>query len=105
MRMPLAFLNQVQFEEEVARVARNLAPDVVEVIPSLREDWTGEPAAFFMVILSDSAAQRDRLPGLTNRVTRTIDEQLEPMERWGVFSYFNFRSQSEQARFAQPALA
>lgn len=42
---------------------------------------------------------------VTDRVSKTIVREVEPLEEWGVLPYFNFRSQSEQAKLNEPALA
>ena len=104
MRLPTAFLKQARFEEAVRRTVQSLAPQVVDVIPTLGDDWSGEPSVFFMVILADAATRRDRLLRVANRVSQTIIDEVKPLEEWGVLPYFNFRSQSEQAELRQPAL-
>jgi len=58
-----------------------------------------------MVNLTDSASRRDQLLSISNRVSNAIVQQVQPLEQWGVLPYFNFRSQSEQAKLNQPALA
>jgi hypothetical protein len=103
--LPKAFAQPARFEAAVGRAAQRLAPQVVTVIPTLGNDWSGEPAAFFMVILSDAASRRDQLLGVSNRVSEAIVQHVQPLEQWGVLPYFNFRSQSEQAKLNQPALA
>ena len=103
--VPTAFAQQARFEAAVARAAQSLAPQVVSIIPTLGNDWSGEPAVFFMVILADSATRRDRLLSISNRVEQTIVQHVRPLEQWGVLPYFNFRSQSEQAKLDQPTLA
>jgi len=32
-------------------------------------------------------------------------QQVQPLEEWGVLPYFDFRTQSEQARIEEPARA
>ncbi|HYL38705.1 MAG TPA: hypothetical protein VEV17_22500 [Bryobacteraceae bacterium] len=105
MYLPKAFAQQAQFQAAVARAARSLAPQVVSIIPTLGDDWMGEPSVFFMVILADSAARRDRLSKVTNQVSETVVQQVQPLEKWGVLPYFNFRAESEQARLNQSTLA
>ena len=78
---------------------------MIGIVATLGEDWSGEPAAFFMVILTDAASRRDRLLDISNRVSEAIVQQVQPLEQWGVLPYFNFRSQSEQAKLNQPAVA
>jgi hypothetical protein len=89
----------------VQRIAESLTPEVVEIIATLGNDWSGEPAVFFMVVLADAATQRDQLLGITNRVSQVVVEQVQPLEEWGVLPYFNFRSKSEQANIKQPTVA
>jgi len=105
VQLPTAFVQQARFQTAVSRAAQRLAPHgVVQIIPTLGEDWSGEPAVFFMVILTDAASRRDRLLNISNEVSQTIYQQVQPLEKWGVLPYFNFRSQSEQAKLDQPAM-
>ena len=103
--IPRAFAQLSLFQAAVARAARQLAPHVVDITPTLGNDWSGEPAVFFMIILADAASRRDQLLKVTNQVSSLIVQQVQPLEQWGVLPYFNFRSQSEQARIDQHALA
>jgi len=103
--LPRAFAQQPLFQAAVGRAALRLAPQVVDIIPTLGNDWRGEPAVFFMVILADAASRRDQLLKVTNQASAFIAQHVQPLEEWGVLPYFNFRSQSEQARINQHALA
>ncbi|MGA3079332.1 MAG: hypothetical protein ABSG56_37340 [Bryobacteraceae bacterium] len=105
MYLPRAFAQQPLFQAAVGRAALRLAPQVVDIIPTLGNDWRGEPAVFFMVILVDAASRRDQLLKVTNQASAFIAQHVQPLEEWGVLPYFNFRSQSEQARINQHALA
>jgi len=89
----------------VRRAARKLGPRVVEIVPTLGNDWSGEPAVFFIVILADSATRRDRLLSATNQVSQAVIEQVQPLEEWDVLPYFNFRSKSEQTELDQRTTA
>jgi len=104
VHVPPAFVDQARFNATIERAARRLAPQVVRIIPTLGDDWSGEPSVFFMVILADEATAHDRLLGATKRVSQAIVGQVQPLEQWGVLPYFNFRSQSEQAKLDQLAL-
>ena len=103
--VPTAFARQAQFQAAVSRAAQQLRPNVVDIITTLGNDWSGEPAAFFMVILSNPASQRDQLLRVTNQATNAIVQMVQPLEQWGVLPYFNFRSEAEQARINQQPLA
>jgi hypothetical protein len=105
MNVPRARVNQRQFMAAIARAAQNLAPNVVAIIPTLGNDWSGEPSVFFMVILSDATAnRRDQLLNVTNLISNFIVQNVAPSEEWDVLPYFNFRSQSEQAKL-EPSFA
>ena len=104
VQFPTAFTRQAKFQAAVAQAAQRLAPHVVTIIPTLGNDWSGEPAVFFMVVLADAASRRDNLLNISNRVSQDIVQQVQPLEQWGVLPYFNFRSQSEQDKLNQPAL-
>jgi len=103
--VPRAFAHQAEFEAAVARVARTLGPQFLSVTPTLGSDWQGEPAVFFLVVLSDAASRRDQILQATDQVSKAIRQQVQPLEEWGVLPFFNFRSQSEQAKIDRHSLA
>lgn len=105
MYVPTAFAQQAQFQSAINRAAQQLGPDVVDVTFTLGNDWSGESAVFFIVILSNAASQRDRLLKITNQVSNAIVQMVKPLEQWGVFPYFNFRSEAEQAKINRQPLA
>ncbi len=43
-------------QEQVDRIAHDLAPDVVRIRLNIAQDWSGDPAIYFRVILSDEAS-------------------------------------------------
>jgi hypothetical protein len=70
-------------------------PGVVNLRYTLENDWSGDPAIFFWITLSDEEAHPAILPQTTRRITNFITQQLD---QWDLIPYFNFRSQSEQAK-------
>jgi len=82
-----------------------LAPDVVDIVTTFGYDSTEEPAAFFMVILADAATGPDRLLDVANKVQDRMVQQIEPLAKWDVLPYFNFRSKSEQEKLDRQAVA
>ncbi len=60
-------------------------------------DWSGDPAIFFSVVLSDDASRPQKLRQVTSSITNLITQELDPLNQWGLIPYFSFRSQSEQA--------
>ena len=105
MQVPTAVVHQAQFAAAVTQAAQRLAPDVANIVANLGNDWSGEPAVFFLVILSDAASNRDRLLATSHRVEQVIGDEVQPLERWGVLPYFNYRSRSEQEQLDQLAVA
>jgi len=97
-----AFAQQAQFFAAIAQAASALP--IVSVTPSLGTDWNGEPAVFFQVVLADGTP-RSQLLDLTKQISQAIVQQVQPLEEWGVLPYFDFRTQSEQARIKEPTLA
>ena len=89
-------------QEQVDRIARDLAPDVVRVRFRVTRDWTDDPAFDFRVILSDDASQRHRLHDVFARVRGKFSDELR-LDEFDHFPYFRFRSQSEQAVLQEKA--
>ena len=97
------FVNQQEIEDVVKEIPRLLAPDVIYMRYSLRNDSSGDPAIFFRVVLSDDACRPGMLLTSTRKVKAAVLDRLEPYRRWGRYPYFNFRSASEQAEDEDPA--
>jgi hypothetical protein len=98
-----AFAHQAQFLAAITQVG--LPPQVLSVTPTLGSDWNGESAVFFQVILADNSVPRPQLLALTKQVSQAIIREIRPLEEWGVLPYFNFLTQSEQARMKEPTWA
>jgi len=82
---------------------RSLVPDVAHIRYEIGEDWSGQWAIFFRVVLSDDAAKR-RLRDVATKVVWGLARQLD-FPSMGVFLYHNFRSVSEQEALQEPAWA
>jgi hypothetical protein len=74
---------------------------VVKLRYTFDDDWSGDPAIFFWITLSDDAARKEVLSQTSRLVTDFITHRLDPMAQWGMIPYFNFRSQSEQAKLKE----
>ena len=88
----------------VSEVVRLMAPAVVHIRYEVGEDWSGDWAIFFRVLLSDEASQGSNLRDVTTQVVERISELLD-FTSMGIHAYYNFRSQSEQAELREPAWA
>jgi hypothetical protein len=80
-----------------------MSPDVVRIRFNFDEDWSGDPAIFFRVLLSDEARD-ERRHELTREVRSRLDERLD-FRAMGLFAYYNFRTLSEQAEMQDEAWA
>ena len=87
----------------IRRVQQSIGSDVVRIRYEIAEDWSGQWAIFFRIVLTDDAARR-RLREVATRVVWELDQQLD-FPGLGVFPYHNFRSLSEQAMLQEPAWA
>jgi hypothetical protein len=90
------FVNEEKVDKAITAFVRRLGPEVVRVRYDISEDWTGDPAIFFRVVLTDQAASDDRRQKVTTRIRAAIWDKLKPFERWGLYPFINFRSKSEQ---------
>jgi hypothetical protein len=104
MFVPRGFVNQGQIDAGVERAMQALRPDVVRIRYSLGGDWKGDPSVFFRVVLSDEASREAQLSEVTERVARTMLNEVK-VEESGLQWYFNFRSLSEQEELQEPAWA
>jgi hypothetical protein len=68
---------------------------------TIGEDWSGDPAIFFWVTLSDEASKRRNLSDATKQIIDPVKQRVDPFGQWGLIPYFSFRSQSEQARLRE----
>ena len=95
MITPAAITQQATIDAGVRAVAAALKPDVVDILYEITEDWSGQWAIFFIVVLSDEAAKQ-RLRQVATNVVWHLADRLD-FPSLGVFPYHNFRSESEQA--------
>jgi hypothetical protein len=103
MMMPAAILRQTNIESDVRAVEAAMRPDVVHIRYEIGEDWSGQWAISFRVVLSDDAAKH-RLRAVATNVERRLAERMD-FQALGVFPYHNFRSESEQAALREVAWA
>jgi hypothetical protein len=100
--VPSGFVKQADIAKVAEDVAKDLRPDVLRIRCSLGEDWSGDPAVFFRIVLSDNASKPGRLSGVTRRVAEKLVSAVQPSEL-GLLPYYNYRSASEQAQLKDEA--
>ena len=101
MYLPSAVTKQLEIEAAIRRLESELASDVVRIRYEIGEDWSGQWAIFFRIVLTDEAA-RHRLREVASKVVWGLARRLD-FPGMGVFPYHNFRSVSEQAALQEPA--
>jgi len=103
MHLPSAVTKQAEIEAAIAHVQQSIGPDVVRIRYEIGEDWSGQWAIFFRILLTDDAA-RHSLRDVATKVVWELARQLD-FPGMGVFPYHNFRSVSEQSMLQEPAWA
>jgi hypothetical protein len=103
MYVPAATTRQQEIENAIDQVVAELRPDVVRIRYDIGEDWSGQWAIFFRIVLTDEAAKR-KLRNVATKVVRGLEGRLD-FSGLGVFPYHNFRSVSEQATLQEEAWA
>lgn len=93
-----------QIKAAIAHVMKDMTPAVQRITYEVKQDWTGEWAIFFQVLLSDEASERDNLRVVAPKVVDRIWDKID-FPNLGMFAYVSFRSQSEQAQMNDPAWA
>ena len=98
--MPLA--RGVAHAAELQKKLNGIMPQpsfgVVRWRHTFGNDWTGDPAIFFWVTLTDEASKKDNLLKAVDGFRKALEERIDFRNDWDLFPYFNFRSESEQAR-------
>jgi hypothetical protein len=86
----------------VQRAERDLAPDVIRIMHAFAEDVQGNTSLFFRIVISDYAAAPTRLRETTRKIIAKVWQETNA-EELGLQTYFNFRSESEQAALRDPS--
>ena len=97
-------MKQSQIKAAIDAVERQLAPDVVHIRYEIGQDWSGQWAIFFKVLLSDEASIDGKLREIAPKVVWMVSERLD-LPGLGLFPHFDFRSQSEQTELNEAAWA
>jgi len=101
--VPAALVQESEIDVKVREVEGALKPDVRHIRYEIGEDWSGQWAIFFRIVMSDEAATL-RLREVATNVVWRLAERLD-FAALGVFPYHNFRSESEQATLREEAWA
>jgi hypothetical protein len=96
----IAQLNDVS--KIVKAAEEKFAPDVIRIRYHTGFDWSGDPAIFFRVLLSDNASLHENLINVAPRVRSELSEELLRMGEYEQIPYSSFRSKSEQDKLKDP---
>ena len=111
MTVPSFLINEAAIAKGIKKVEKMFGSDVVYIRHSIGESWIGEPAIYFRVLLADQAANKlldganGRLKNageLLEKVESAMRLQVDPLGKWGLYPFFNYRSVSEQAYLKTP---
>ena len=78
-------------------------PDVVRIRFRLGEDWTGDPAIFFDLVVTDDSVKTRRYFELTREIRNRLQD-LFGFPETGYMAFTGVCSESEQAKIKDPAL-
>lgn len=85
----------------VSETADEFPGEVVGIRYTVSDDWNGDPAIFFRVLLSDNASRAEVLADVTRRVGSRVADILH-LDDSDYTPYFYFRSKSEQDKLTDP---
>lgn len=97
MYLPRGIAQQTELQKSLSALGRSIPDAIVNWRYTIGEDWSGDPAIFFWITLSDEAAKRWNLQDASRQIIDLVSLRVDPFGQWGLIPYFSFRSQSEQA--------
>jgi hypothetical protein len=89
------YVYQQEITDAVEKVSAEFDSDVVRIRYNFGEDWTGDEAIFFRIVLKDSSTTKEKLGPVARRIRDALDIATKPWDK-GLLTYCNFRSESEQ---------
>ena len=101
MILPRGIAQPTELDKSLSALTPAVPAAIVNWRYTIGDDWSGDPAIFFWVTLSDEAAQRWNLQAATRQIVDLVKQRVDPFGQWGLIPYFSFRSQSEQARLRE----
>ncbi len=111
MIAPVTEYNTQAIEDAISATQRNFPDDIEYIRYSIRDDWAGEPALFFRVLLKDRSYSKPlvladprlaEIVDLSNRIKSEIESMVRASDL-DLFTHFSFRLVSEQLELRDPA--
>jgi hypothetical protein len=94
-----------EFDDKVQEAVKKF-PEIVRIRYNFDEDWTGAPAIYFRVVLSDDVGL-DEIGEVGHRIRQSIAGDLKigdlQILETEYFPFFYFRRKSSQDRLKEPS--
>lgn len=94
---PICLNNPVELERKIAQTISRLGPEVVRTRYNSGEDWAGDPAIYFRIVLADETTRDGSFSRVARRIRQAITNELRPQEDWNLLPYCSFRSVADEA--------
>jgi hypothetical protein len=93
-----------RIDDLLQSIQKDLHPLIARIRFSFGDDWSGDRAIFFRIVLTDEASQR---PDRFDIMSRIRDQVYDELDRIGSdhIPYFDVRSESEQEQLKSPEWA
>lgn len=88
-------------EQQVREIEKKFPGEVIGIRYSVSEDWSGDPAIYFRVLLTDTASGREVIGDIAYSVSRVLSD-IVFRDSPDYFPYVNYRSESEQEKLKDP---
>jgi hypothetical protein len=96
MFIPTEFRKDAQISAVIKTALAELSPQVRYIRYSIDQDWTGDWAVFFRVVIADEVGSRTGRLEIGNRIRSRIMHDLD-LPNLGMMPHFDLRTESEQA--------
>jgi len=101
MVVPIDAALESRIDAAITDVVKEFSPLVKRIRYSLGQNWIGDDAIFFRVLLSDEANDSRKRHDAITRVRSRMMERLD-IATLGPWPYLDFRTESEQSALNQP---
>jgi len=102
---PPGYYREAEIKAAVEEVEKLMSPRVKWIRYKIDQDWSGDWAVYFKVLLSDEVSDSGKVHETMKEVRRQMGERLDFFGVLGLFPYFSLRTESDQKRLLDPAWA
>ena len=98
------FINTTEVEKAVDEFLKTLGPEVVRVRYNIGEDWMGDPALYFRVVLSDSVSENaEAFVATAERVNRSSSRSCSLLKTGDCFLTLTFAATANRSNSKIPS--